>query len=205
MSSYTLRLVPINYSSPDLFSLSCTSSRDIVGKPLISDGSVPAFRFESAVSKVSLPSVRFRRARVTISWPSATHTVEWDQAGLLLVRPHRDLPEPTASNAGDHLTTPSFVKIGLEVVRGKLTCAVSSFENGGRAEWSLWPLSKTFWNTHGATFEIVKHGPLLVCFLVEEEVEVIRKSLMRTVSWCFDDVGVDEPDIWVGFYVSRPI
>jgi len=61
-----LNLQAVNHDGVDLFTLAAVSGCEIVGNPLIPDGSIASFRFESPISKVSLPSLDFRSAQVTI-------------------------------------------------------------------------------------------------------------------------------------------
>ncbi|PVH67734.1 hypothetical protein DL98DRAFT_542929 [Cadophora sp. DSE1049] len=195
----SLKLIPVNHSneSGNLLTLSAPVGTDITGRPGVTDGTVKAYQFGSPISTVSIPSSKFRRARVTFTFPSTG--LEWDQAGLLFLRPHRDLPKPSAANRGDEKTAPAFAKIALENFQDSTYCSVSA-SNGTLPEWSLWPVPQRSSEHHKITLEIVKHGAMLIAFLVDSK----KQQLFRAVPWCFDHVEKDEPNIWVGIFVSRP-
>ncbi|PVH68519.1 hypothetical protein DL98DRAFT_630517 [Cadophora sp. DSE1049] len=160
----TLQLEAVNQlNDKSPFQLSSPPTTDIVGVPAMVAVASP-FQFASPVTKISLPSKEFKRARMTITWSS--DTCDWDQAGLLLVRPPPGLPEPSATNPGD---ANNLVRIGRT-----------------------------------ASFEIMKHGQHLAAISINTTGGKEEKALIGTMPWAFADVQDDEPNIWVGFYISRP-
>ncbi|PVH71767.1 hypothetical protein DL98DRAFT_471323 [Cadophora sp. DSE1049] len=194
-----LSLSPVNHvGTPDHLTVTASRGTDIVPE----SSHVPPFQFSSAISKISLPSHQFVRARVTITWPQAA-TVQWDQAGILFLRPHRDLPKPSKNNPGDERTTPSFAKVGLEQFQRNTFYSVSA-SNGGPPEGSVTQLEADFPQTRKATVEIVKYGSQLAAIAVYRTREEVEKQVFRVVPWCFAKVEEDGPDVWIGLYVCRP-
>lgn len=196
-----LKFTTVNHSNVDLLTLIAAPGGDIVGHPAMADVPI-AFQFASPVTKVSMPAGRFKSARVTVTWPVES-ILDWDQAGLLFVRPLPGLPEPSKENAGTSATTPPFAKIGLEACFGSTFYTVSACTDRA-PDWNTWPLSPDFHEHHKATIEMVRHGDGLITLLVEGEEGKEKKSVVRLVPWAFTDVKQDEPDIWVGIYASRP-
>lgn len=76
------------------------------------------------MSKVSLRAKDFKRARATFTQPSIT-VAEYDQVGLLSARPLSSLPDPSATNPGDALSTPYYIKFWLEVIGGQPVIAMA--------------------------------------------------------------------------------
>lgn len=196
------RLTPVNYQNPksDL-EFSCPPKTDILNKPALPDKARP-FQFTAPIYKTSLPAAEFKRASVTVIW-GRNSLLEFDQAGLLFLRPHANLPDPNPSNEGDAETHPRFVKIGPEVFMGRVFYAVTG-SNRTAPDWSLWPMPEAFKTTSALTIEMVRHGALLAAFLLEEDGNHVRKTLIRTIPWCFEDIKGGDPDIWVGVYAARP-
>lgn len=196
----TYQLQPVNHgaeSSP--FLLTAPRGTDIVGKPALG---VSPYQFGSAVTKISIPASKFQKARVTVDVPD--NHLEWDQAGLLFVRPHADLPNPDADHGGDADTAPQFVKLCLESYGGSLSLAAGSVPRGSAVDWSLWPLPAQSKLAKKVTLEFVKYGTMLALFSIHEEDGTPTNSLLRVVPWCFENIREDEPDIWIGIFASRP-
>ncbi|RDW85265.1 hypothetical protein BP6252_02855 [Coleophoma cylindrospora] len=196
-----LNLIAVNYTAkPGSLTLSAPCKTDIVGARTTG----PQFQFNPPILKVAMPAASFQRARVTVVGPSG-FPFDFDQAGLLFLRPHTALPEPSASEPGNAETKPSFAKIALETFEQKTFCTVSA-SNQVDTEWSLWPGPPTTSPSEKTevTFEIAKMGPMLLAFVMEGTGETATRTLFRVVSWAFRDVKESEPDIWVGLYASRP-
>ncbi|EED16124.1 hypothetical protein TSTA_012330 [Talaromyces stipitatus ATCC 10500] len=179
----------------------CPPKTDILYKPAIPDKARP-FQFTAPIYKLSMPAGQFKRASVTITFNSNSF-VEFDQAGLLFLRPHAKLPNPTSTNEGDAETSPGFVKIGPEVFQDRMRYAVSG-SNHTIPDWSLWPVPDRFARTVTVSVEMVRHGPLLGAFVVERDGANVEKTLIRTVPWCFDDIADMDSEVWVGVYAARP-
>jgi len=196
-----LKLVPVNQEKPsDLLTVSCPRGRDIVSEPAIKG--LKPFQFGAAISKVSIPSSQFLRARVAFTWPLGS-ILEWDQAGIVFLRPHRGLPEPSATHTGDATTFPSYAKVGLEHFQGSTYYTVSASQ-GRMPDWSLWPLEDDFQTHRKATIEIVKYGDYLAALAVTGEGEGLKKQVYRIVQWCFADLKEDDAPLWIGLFVSHP-
>lgn len=197
MVTYHLQTVNHNAESGPL-SLTAPRRTDIVGKPAA--GARP-YQFSSPISKISIPASQFKRARVTVN--ILEDHFEWDQAGLLFLRPHPELPNPDADHEGDAQTTPAFVKLGIESFRGELLLAAAAVKGDG-PDWSIWPLPAKSRVDGKATFEFVKYGTLLAMLSIQEVDGVSKPTLLRTVPWCFEDIQESDPDLWIGVYASHP-
>jgi hypothetical protein len=197
----SLKLTPVNHSNADLLTLSAAPGGDIVGHPAMADVAI-AFQFAATVSKVSIPAERFKSARVTVTWPA--DFMDWDQAGLLFVRPLPALPVPSKENPGTATTFPPFAKIGLEACLGSTFYTVSACTDRA-PDWNTWPLPRGFHEQHHkATIEMVRHGDGLIALLVEGEGATEKKSVIRLIPWAFKDLKEGEPDLFVGIFASRP-
>lgn len=171
---------------------------DIVAIP--SKPELRSYQFTSPIWKVSIPAEDFHRARVTILWNNA-NGFEFDQAGLIFIRPKPGLPEPSAQNQGDADTAPSYVKFGLEQFQGAPICAVGA--SNPQLDWSASPVTA---NLTEVTVEFVRYGSKLVaCVFQKSSTEgESSMSVARLLSWPLEEVDEDDPPIWIGVYAARP-
>lgn len=116
----------------DSLCLIANPKTDIVAVPSIPK--IRSYQFTSPISKIAMPAAHFKRARVTILC-SPLNNVEFDQAGLIFIRPKLGLPQPSAQEEGDTNIAPSFVKFGLEYFQGAPVCAVGA--SNPELDWSL--------------------------------------------------------------------
>lgn len=142
---------------------------------------------------------------------TASFRADWktlyDQAGLILLFPQSEAsPKPLIELPDDH--PPAWIKSGIEFVNGIPNRGTVSAPFNSWADWSLVPssdvgLSITF-EREGA----VNGGQLgssLQIFLVEGEEGAKRKSMVREITWVFEEELVKcDPVIWVGVYLAKP-
>ncbi|KAI7971302.1 hypothetical protein EIK77_007356 [Talaromyces pinophilus] len=201
MESYR-ELTAVNHiNESHQLEIACPPKTDILYKPAF-PGKARPLQFSAPIYKISMPAGQFKRASATITF-TATSFVEFDQAGLLFVLPHPQLPDPSSANEGNAETHPRSVKIGPEFYQNKMRYAVSG-SNYTIPDWSLWPVPDSFARTLTATVEMVRYGPLLCVFAIEGEGANLEKTLIRAVPWCFENINDDGPELWVGIYAARP-
>lgn len=196
-------LTAVNHSAANSLALSAQPGTDILHR-----ASVPELarncQFTAPILKSALKISSFDRARVTIHYPASAKT-EFDQAGLVFIRPQAALPCPNAANEGTEDSFPYFVKAGIEAFQGEILLAVTGSKHT-HPEWSLWPLPSNaiVENEISVVVEIMRHGPMLGIFSIERDANNERKRLIRIIPWCFADEEEQEADIWVGLYAARP-
>ncbi|KIW90105.1 uncharacterized protein Z519_09536 [Cladophialophora bantiana CBS 173.52] len=201
MSSLELEAVNRDKDS-DPLTLTVTPGKDVVGIPF--NPKVKHWQFASPLSKVALRAADFKSARATFRWPTLSTTCEYDQIGLLFVRPLPGLPAPDAEQPGDAESAPYYIKYGLEVVRGQPIIAVA--ESNHLLDWSTWPTTPK--HLESLTIEFLRYGSGLLARLIPPADEAgagkQEPTTIRLFTWPLANLRDADPNIWICIYVSRP-
>ncbi|RDW58680.1 hypothetical protein BP6252_13156 [Coleophoma cylindrospora] len=204
-----LRFLNTNLSSDTArngsLKLTALSKTDIFASPTI------GYHFSSPVAFVALPTQDFALARSKISIPytlsskspSDNPTLQFDQAGIVVVLPSSKHPEPSKHQPGTadpKQPHPKWVKVGVEVWEENGYGSVVARDRW--SDWSLFDVEKPDETPSGklsATFELERMVDALMIYRVTESGRVP----VRKVPWWFLE-GETEETMWIGVYVARP-